>query len=197
MRHHERLDGGRDWDFYDERATEPRMTMRRADGETATVRRVLDAEDLRRYGATEVPADTPGAYGVQWDQSDVFAWLRQGLLNGVWWGYDWDSRDIRWNVDGDMGTVRIHGTRFGRPAVITVRAWSEDWDVWDALWDMGAPEVRLDEWVENHIVKVEEEEVIGLSRKRAPARKSAAKRTTKGSPARSNVRKNSSKRMRK
>ena len=38
----------------DQRASEPRMTVRRADGQIATIRRVLDQEDLDRYGAEEL-----------------------------------------------------------------------------------------------------------------------------------------------
>ena len=72
-----RMEDGWSEELADQRASEPRMTVRRADGQTAVIRRMLDQEDLVRHGAEEldtVPKDS--LWGVQWDQSEVFAWLR-------------------------------------------------------------------------------------------------------------------------
>ena len=68
----------------DQRASEQRMVVRRADGIVAQVRRVLEPEDLDRYDAEELDELAPRTqYGVQWDTSEVFAWLREGQARSV------------------------------------------------------------------------------------------------------------------
>lgn len=72
-------DDDMEWDeeLADQRAAEPRMIVRNAAGETAIIRRILDAEDLRQYGAEEIgEPENLTMHGIQWDASSVFAWLK-------------------------------------------------------------------------------------------------------------------------
>lgn len=105
-----RMEDGWSEELADQRADEPRMVVRRADGIVAVLRRVLDEDDLDRYDAEELSeAPKDPQWGIQWDQSEVFAWLKEGLARSVAYIERDDGRiaaiGLAWEPDDDAWTA--------------------------------------------------------------------------------------------